>query len=126
MKTERRPNLIGYLFLGLLFVIGPFFWKMDVGDRVLSTAEAWETGAAQITVIMGTLLLILAAFLWRGALWPRWLILVWCPFSILASIGWSIVMGIGEINPIEVGVVGIPVMLFWVWATWRHLFVKAQ
>jgi hypothetical protein len=126
MKTESRPNLFGYLLLGLLFGIGPFFWEMDVGDRVLSSPEAWEAGFAQIIVIMGAVLFILAAFLWRGALWPRWLIVVWCPFSILANIGWSIVMGIGEINPIEVGVVGLPVMLFWVWATWRHLFVKAQ
>jgi hypothetical protein len=126
VKTERRPNTIGYLLLGLLFVVGPFFWKVDVGDRTLSTAEAWETGAAQIAVAMGAILLVLTGFLRRGALWPRGLIVVWCPFSILSSIAWSIVTDIGKVNPIEILVIGIPVMSLWVWATWRHLFEKSQ
>ena len=124
--TEHRPKLIGYLLLGLLFVVGPFFFKMDVGDQVLSVDAAWEAGFAQIPVAMGALLLILTAFLWRGALWPRWLIVAWCPFSILSSIVWSIVTGIGKVSLLEVCVIGIPIMLFWVWGTWRHLFKKPQ
>ena len=126
MKQRRSPNLIGYLLLAILFVVGPFFWKMDVGGRVLSTAEAWETGAAQTTVAMGILLLVLTAFLWRGALWPRWLVVAWCPFGILCGLSWSMVTGIGKINPIEVGLLSVPVMVFWMWATWRHLFEKSQ
>ena len=126
MESRRKPNLLGLFCLALLFIIGPFFWKMDIGDRVLSITEAWETGAAQTVVAMGVSLLVLTTLLWRGALWPRWLVLAWCPFGILYSLVWSHVTDIGRINPIEVGLIGVPVMLFWVWATWRHLFVKTQ
>lgn len=126
MKPESKPSPIGYLLLGLLFVIGPFFWAVDVGGRTLSAAEARAMGEAQVTVAMGALLIALAALLWRGALWSRWLILFWCPFSILASIGWSLIAGIGNVNLVEVGFIGVPVMLFWVWGTRRHLFGRAS
>jgi hypothetical protein len=81
MKPGRKFLL---LFLSLLLVIGPFFWTVDVGDRTLSTTEAWKTGIVQIAVAMGTLLLVLEIFLWRGALWPRWAIVFRCPFDLVS------------------------------------------
>jgi hypothetical protein len=121
MKTERRPRLMAYALIGLIFAIGPFFWNVDVGDRLLGNAEAWETGHAQFTVAQGALLLVLVAILWRGALWPRWPIVVWCPVGILSNLGLSIVTGIGKIEPSEIASACI-VMLIWVWASWRYLF----
>jgi hypothetical protein len=129
MNSGRKPNpighLLGYILVSLVFIIGPFFWKVDVGDRTLSTVEAWEMGVAQITVAMGILLLFLSVFLWRGALWPRWPIIFWYPFNFLTNIGWSILNGVGTVNP-EDWVGGIMVMLFWIWGLWRHFFGKSE
>jgi hypothetical protein len=69
---------------------------MEVGDRVLSNAEAWETGRVQFVMAQGALLLVLVAILWRGARWPRWPIVAWCPVCILANIGLSIGTDIGK------------------------------
>jgi hypothetical protein len=126
-KPERKfhPTLslfLGLSFLGLWFVIGPFFWTVDVGGRILSTTEAWEMGAAQIMTAMGAWLLVLTVFLRRGASWPRWAIVFWCPCHIVMGIGWSMITGIGEIDPIEIGLIGVPAMLFWAWGFWRHFF----
>jgi hypothetical protein len=118
MKLGRE---FPFLFLGLLLVIGPFFWRVDVGDRILSATQAWETGTAQIIMAMGALLLVLEVFLWRGALWPRWAIVFWCLFNLITNIGWSIVTGIGEIAPLEIvwsGLIGA----FWMGGCWRHFF----
>jgi hypothetical protein len=121
MKTERRPRLMAYALIGLVFAIGPFFWNVDAGDRVLGNAEAWEAGWAPLTVAQGALLLFLVAILWRGALWPRWPIVVWCPVGILSNAGLSIATGIGKIEPFEAASACI-VMFFWVWASRRYLF----
>lgn len=117
---------MGYLLLGLLFAIGPLFWRTDIGGQLLTPAQAWDTGFSKICVAMGVVLLVLAALLWRGMVWPRWLVVLWCPANILLGIGWSAATGIGQVDPVEIVLIGAPVVLFWVWATRRDLFPRAR
>jgi hypothetical protein len=120
------PHPLGYLLLGLLFVVGPFFWNVDAGDRTLSAAEAWARGLAHITMAMGAALVVLATLLWRGLQWPRWLILCWCPVTILMVTSWPILKGTEKFMPTDFWAIGVPLMLFWIWMTWRHLFGNAR
>lgn len=112
---------IGQGVLGLTFVVGPFFWGIDTGSHSLSAQEAWDRGLAQPTVLSGTLLILLAAFLFRGASWPRWPIVLWCPLSIGANIGWGVYRGYLSFSLSEFMILGLPVMAFWVWGTSRSL-----
>jgi len=125
MKNMKRMGL-ALLGLGLIFATGPYFWGVDVGGTVLSKEEAWNLGVAQPTVIFGALLILLAVFLYRGALWARWPVVLWCPLSIFASIVWDAYCGVATVIPLEFVVEGIPVILFWVWVTWNALFKQIK
>jgi hypothetical protein len=121
MKELKRVG-ITLVVLGLILVTGPFFWGVDVGEKVFSNEEAWKSGIAQPTIVSGALLIYFAIFLLRGALWPRWPIVLWCPFSIIGSIAWDEYCGAGSISLLEFIVEGIPVILFWLWAAGSVLF----
>lgn len=89
----------------------------------MSSQEAWTLGVAQPYVASGVLLVVLAALLRTGTTWVRWPIVAWCPVTILGGMTWAYSRGVGVFNGIEFFVVGVPLMIGWVWVVKRMLFV---
>jgi hypothetical protein len=122
MKQKAR----GLALFSLIFIIGPFWWSTDVGDRTLAPAEAWQAGASQVTILSGMALLALSVFLYRSSKWAAWGVLLWCPVSILSAVAWSAATNSGSPSPSEFFVGTLPVMLLWVWGSWRYMIKESE
>ena len=126
--TASRPNR-DWLWLGLLglaFAAGYGFLGIEFGDISLSSEEAWSRGITQPYVASGMLLAILAAFLRTGAKWAQWAILMWCPITIVGGMSWTLSRGVGHFDLTEFLVLGLPIMVAWVWAMWPYRGVKRR
>jgi len=122
-QHSRRDWLV-FGLLGVTFALGYGLLGVDFAGPSLSSREAWALGVAQPYVASGALLVVLAAFLRSGANWVRWPIVAWCPLTIVGGMAWAHFRGIGEFDASEFLVLGVPLMVGWVWAVRRMLFVR--
>jgi hypothetical protein len=125
MTSQKRDALILAAF-GLVIAALYGLGDIDFGERTIASAEAWELGVAQPYVISGLGLTVLSAFLFQGAGWPRWLVLLWCPVTILGGMGWAISRGVATFNLSEFVVLGMPILVIWVWGMHRWFFKRTE
>ncbi len=125
-RGDANPWATALVVLGSYFAIGPALWSADAGHQTPPPRAAWAAGAAQPIVIAGIVLVALTTFLYRGARWPRWPIVAWCPLSIVATALWYAMQGLAALDPGRLALEGLPVVLFWIWATRRALFGGAR
>jgi len=85
---------------------------VDFGGRSLSSAEAWLLGVVQPYVIGGIVL----------ASWVRWLILLWLPITFGFGVVWSLQRGVGTFDSAEFALDAVPVIVIWLWFSWRAFF----
>jgi hypothetical protein len=125
MTTAQRSDRdwLAFVLLGVAIALGYGLLGIDVGGPSLSSQEAWARGVAQPYVASGVLLVVLAALLRTGSKWVRWLIVVWLPLTILGGMSWAHSRGVGVFNAMEFFLVGVPLMIGWVWVVRRMLFV---
>jgi hypothetical protein len=124
MTAERSTrDWLAFGLLGVAFAFGYGLLGVSLDGQSLSGPEAWALGVTQPYVVAGVLLVVLALFLRAGAAWARWLIVAWCPVNIVGGMAWVHFRGFGVFDPVEFLVLGVPLMIGWVWAVWRTLFV---
>lgn len=124
MTRMKRAGL-GLGVLGLITAAAYGLLPINFDAQPLSTTEAWERGVAQPYVASGLALIVLAFFLFRGASWPRWPILLWCPITIIGGMAWAVSRGVAMSNPAEFAVLGLPILLIWLWGI-HHMLFKAE
>ena len=127
MTQETRILRKGWLvfgLLGVLTILGYGFMDIDFGGGSIPSVEAWNRGVAQPYVIGGVVLVLLSYFLYRGASWVRWPIMLWFPFTFGFALAWAVSRGIGEFDVVEFLFLGLPVVAIWLWGTWRTLFKR--
>jgi hypothetical protein len=95
---------------------------VDFGGRSLTSAEAWRLGVAQPYVVGGIVLLVLALLFYRGARWVRWPVLLWFPVTFGFGVLWSLQRGVGTFDSTEFVLEAVPVILIWLWFSWRAFF----
>ena len=127
MTAERSDrDWLVFGVLGVAIALGYGFLGIDLGGPALSSEDAWARGIAQPYVASGVLLVVLAVLLRRGSRWVRWPIIVWCPVTIVGGMAWAASRGVGVFNPTEFFVVGVPLMIAWVWTVRHMLFVRSE
>lgn len=132
LKSGERWSVGSYTFpkdyavvfglLGVVVATGYGLSSVEFGGVTLTSTEAWQRGVAQPYVISGLILVGLAFFLSRGATWARWLILLWCPATIIGGMAWALSRGVGAFNPAEFAVLGLPVLVIWLGGVYWVLF----
>lgn len=121
---KRHALMFG--ILGLAVAVGYGLSSVEFGGVTLTSAEAWRRGVAQPYVISGLFLVVLAFLLSRGATWARWLILMWCPATIIGGMAWALSRGVGTFNSAEFAVLGAPVLATWLGGVYWALFRKPE
>lgn len=116
-RQQRDGFLLGTT--GLAVALGYGLLPIDFGSAPISSSDAWARGVAQPYVIAGCLLVILAFLHARSYAWARWPIILWCPVTLIGGMQWAISQGIARFDLAEFAVLGAPVLLIWIWATYR-------
>lgn len=124
--ARQRYHAVVFGLLGLVVAAGYGLSSIEFGGVTLTSAEAWQRGVAQPYVISGLFLVGVAFFLSRGATWARWLILLWCPATILGGMAWALSRGVGAFNPTEFAVLGLPVLVIWLVGVYWVLFKEPK
>ena len=121
-----QKHAVIFGILGLAMAVGYGLSSIEFGGVTLTSAEAWQRGVAQPYVLSGLVLVGLAFFLSRGATWARWLILMWCPATIIGGMAWALSRGVGTFNSTEFAVLGAPVLAIWLGGVYWVLFKKPE
>jgi len=107
---------------GIYTVLAYGFMSLDFGGRALTSGEAWVLGVAQPYVIGGVVLVVLSLLLFLDVRWARWPVLFWFPVTFGGALTWSIQRGVGTFDLTAFILEGLPVVVIWLWGTWRAFF----
>ena len=116
MPKRTRNDAIIIAVIGALTSIFGGTLPIEIGGGVtLTSQEAWKQGIAPTMVIFGILLVLLSYYLIRGKAWIKWPIVFWLPsfFIVEAIIVWDIT----ETTYQEFLVLGVPILLIWLWCS---------
>ena len=120
-SNSAKRNSSFFIALGIVFALGYGLLPISFGEISLSSSEAWSRGVAQPYVISGVVLAVLALCLLQGQVWVRWVILVWCPFTIVGASAWAAYRGVGSFDLFFLIAAG-GIVAIWSWGISRMLF----
>jgi len=120
-KNARRVSWINaqknarFLFILGIFLMAIYsFIDIDLGDRQLSSEEAWSTGVAPVFVFSCGLLSLWSWLYYRGYCRMRWLIILWCPLHFSITQAWLYFLSDASFDLWYSLVVGGLISLFWI------------